>query len=74
MLISQQNLPPGWYDVKAEWQVLFRRASVYAISDGHASELYFYLERTSNSSGSTTTRRLCLLALLVRRVPQMAQL
>ena len=49
------NLPPGWYDVKAECAGFVPQSKRIAISDGHASELYFYLERTSNSTGSTTT-------------------
>ncbi len=49
------NLPPGWYDVKAECAGFVPQSKVVMISDGHASELYFYLERTSNSTGSTTT-------------------
>jgi hypothetical protein len=49
------NLPPGWYDVKAECVGFVPQSKRIAISDGHASELYFYLERTSNSTGSTTT-------------------
>jgi len=49
------DLPPGWYDVEAECAGFVPQSKRIAISDSHVSELYFYLERTSNSTGSTTT-------------------
>jgi hypothetical protein len=49
------DLPPGWYDVEAECVGFVPQSKRIAISDSHVSELYFYLECTSNSTGSTTT-------------------